>query len=170
MPVKTQIVYDSFLGLAAAIIFISLSDSPSVFAQLNQPQLTSAFTTQMSGGEEVPPVSPTATATGTAEFNLGSEGIDYQVSVTDVSNVTSISIHSGNVGKNGPVIVTLFSPTGAADQANDVQASGTITAADLEGPMKGKEISDLVSAMSSGVTNVNVHTQANPNGEIRGQI
>ena len=41
---------------------------------------------------------------------------------------------------------------------------------DLEGPMKGKEISDLVSAMSSGVTYVNVHTQANPNGEIRGQI
>ncbi len=53
--------------------------------------------------------------------------------------------------------------------ANDVEAGGTITASDLVGPMQGKEISDLVSAMSSGVTYVNVLTQANPDGEIRGQ-
>ncbi|MFZ0555235.1 MAG: CHRD domain-containing protein [Nitrososphaeraceae archaeon] len=165
MPVKTQIIHDSLLGLAAAIIFISLSDSSSVFAQLNQ----QTFTTQMSGGEEVPSVS--TTSTGTAEFNLGSGGgIDYQVSVTGVSNVTSVSINSGNVGENGPVIVTLFRPNASADLANDVQAGGTITSSDLEGPMQGKAISDLVSAMSSGVTYVNVNTQANPDGEIRGQI
>jgi CHRD domain len=164
MPVKTPIIHDSLLGLAAAIIFISLSDTSSVFAQLNQ----QTFTTQMSGGEEVPSVS--TTSTGTAEFNLGSGGIDYQVSVTGVSNVTSVSIHSGNVGENGPVIVTLFTPNASADSANDVQAGGTITSSDLEGPMQGKVISDLVSAMSSGVTYVNVHTQANPDGEIRGQI
>jgi CHRD domain len=164
MPVKTQIIHDSLLGLAAAIIFISLSGASSVFAQLNQ----QTFTTQMSGGEEVPSVS--TTSTGTAEFNLGSGGIDYQVSVTGVSNVTSVSIHSGNVGENGPVIVTLFRPNASADLANDVQAGGTITSSDLEGPMQGKVISDLVSAMSSGVTYVNVHTQANPDGEIRGQI
>ena len=35
--------------------------------------------------------------------------------------------------------------------------------------MQGKEISDLVSAMGSGVTYVNVLTQANSDGEIRGQ-
>jgi hypothetical protein len=89
--------------------------------------------------------------------------------VTGVSNVTSISINSGNVGENGPVIVTLFEPNATADFSNDVQAEGTITSADLEGPMQGKEISDLVSAMGSGVTYVNVLTQANPEGEIRGQ-
>ena len=164
MPVKTQIIHDSLLGLAVAIIFISLSDASSVFAQLNQ----QTFTTQMSGGEEVPSVS--TTSTGTAEFDLGSGGIDYQVSVTGVSNVTSVSINSGNVGENGPVIVTLFRPNATADLANDVEAEGTITAADLEGAMQGKEISDLVSAMSNGGTYVNVHTQANPDGEIRGQI
>jgi hypothetical protein len=121
----------------------------------------------MSGGEEVPSVS--TTATGTAEFNLGSGGIDYQVSVTGVSNVTSVSINSGNVGENGPVIVTLFEPNASVDLSNNVQAEGTITSADLEGPMQGKEISDLVSAVGSGVTYVNVLTQANPEGEIRGQ-
>ena len=53
--------------------------------------------------------------------------------------------------------------------ADDVESGGTITTSDLEGPMQGKEISDLVSAMSSGVTYVNVLTQENPDGEIRGQ-
>ncbi len=164
MSVKTKVIQDSLLGLAIAITFVSLTNTSSALAQLDQPQ---AFTTQMSGGEEVPSVS--TTATGTAEFNLGSEGIDYQVSVTGVSNVTSVSINSGNVGENGPVIVTLFRPNASADLANDVEAGGTITASDLEGPMQGKEISDLVSAMGSGVTYVNVLTQTNPEGEIRGQ-
>jgi CHRD domain-containing protein len=164
MSVKTRVIQDSFLGIAIAITFISLTNTPSALAQLNQ----QTFTTQMSGGEEVPSVS--TTATGTAEFNLGSGGIDYQVSVTGVSNVTSISINSGNEGENGPVIATLFRPNASADLSNDVESGGTITASDLEGPMQGKEISDLVSAMSSGVTYVNVLTQENPDGEIRGQI
>ena len=36
--------------------------------------------------------------------------------------------------------------------------------------MKGKQISDLVTAMSNGSTYVNVHTEKHPNGEIRGQV
>ena len=38
------------------------------------------------------------------------------------------------------------------------------------GSLAGKSISDLVGKMQSGETYVNVHTEANPNGEIRGQI
>ena len=40
----------------------------------------------------------------------------------------------------------------------------------LEGPMKGKQSSDLATAMSNGSTYVNVHTEQHPNCEIRGQI
>jgi hypothetical protein len=36
--------------------------------------------------------------------------------------------------------------------------------------MAGKLLSNLTSAMSNDHTYVNVHTQQNPNGEIRGQI
>jgi len=36
--------------------------------------------------------------------------------------------------------------------------------------MKGKQISDLSTAMSNGNAYVNVHTLQNPTGEIRGQI
>ena len=87
-----------------------------------------------------------------------------------MSGITAAHIHSGNVGENGPVIVTLFSSDTPTGRTNGILSEGTISSSDLEGPMEGRDISDLVSAMSNGVTYVNVHTQANPDGEIRGQI
>jgi hypothetical protein len=49
-------------------------------------------------------------------------------------------------------------------------ADGTITAANLVGALAGQPLSALVEALSSGGAYVNVHTQQNPGGEIRGQI
>jgi hypothetical protein len=169
MPIKFQrtiTLLTAALAIIAVTVFMGMMSA--VGQQVNQPQELQPFTSQMSGTEEVPPVD--TTATGTAEFNLGTNGIDYQVSVSGISGVTAAHIHSGNVGENGPVIVTLFKSDTPSNQTNGVLVKGTITAADLEGPMQGKQISDLVSAMSSAGTYVNVHTEANPNGEIRGQI
>jgi hypothetical protein len=153
-------------SLVALTIVVSLQNISPALAQLDQ----QTFTSLMSGEEEVPPVD--GMASGTAKFNLGSDGssIDYQLNVTDVSGVTAAHIHSGNVGENGPVIVTLFESDTPTNQINGVLADGTFSASDLEGPMEGMELSDLVSAMSNGVTYVNLHTQTNPEGEIRGQI
>jgi len=39
---------------------------------------------------------------------------------------------------------------------------------ELEGPLAGKELSDLAIAGANGTLYVNIHTQQNPNGEIRG--
>lgn len=111
---------------------------------------------QLSGGEDFPSV-PTS-ATGMAEFNLSPDGISYQLSLFDISDVTAARIHSGNVGENGPVIAIPYSSDTAANQTDSGFAQGTITADDLEGSMQGKDISDLVSAMSNRVTSVNVHT------------
>jgi CHRD domain len=36
--------------------------------------------------------------------------------------------------------------------------------------MQGKTISDLIAAMKNGSTYVNVHTEQNPGGEVRGQL
>jgi hypothetical protein len=151
------------IAFSLVTVYTSFTETLAALAQLDQ----QTFTTQLSGGEEVPPV--TTSATGTAEFNLSPDGISYQLSVSDISDVTAAHIHSGNVGENGPVIVTLYSSDTPANQTDGVFAQGTITADDLEGSMQGKEISDLISAMSNGVTYVNVHTQAYPDGEIRGQ-
>jgi CHRD domain len=97
----------------------------------------------------------------------------YTINVTDIENVTAAHIHSGQVGENGPVVVTLFkedSPTPIMMTGEVLLSEGNITATNLEGPMAGKILSDLTSAMRNEQTYVNVHTQQNPDGEIRGQI
>ncbi len=65
------------------------------------------------------------------------------------------------------VVVTLLKYDFPQNQA---YKSGTITADKLEGPMQGKQIADLADAMKNGSTYVNIHTEQNPNSEIRNQI
>jgi hypothetical protein len=95
------------------------------------------------------------------------DSVGYTVNASGMQGVTAGHIHSGKQGENGPVVVTLFkndSPT------NEVSETSSITPDKLEGPMAGKQLTDLASAMNNGDTYVNIHTEENPNGEIRGQI
>ena len=46
--------------------------------------------------------------------------------------------------------------------------TGSFTAQDLIGPMKGKTILELVDSMKSGDTYLSVDTEKHPTGEIRG--
>ena len=124
------------------------------------------FMTQLSSQEEVP--STDSQATGSAEFTpMGTDSVMYNVNATNIEGVTAGHIHSGQQGENGPIVVTLFNYD---SPMNQVSESGSITADKLEGPMAGKQLSDLATAMSNGSTYVNIHTEQNPNGEIRGQI
>src|ERR671910_8474 len=45
-----------------------------------------------------------------------------------------------------------------------------VTAVDLQGPLKGKTVNDLIQLINNTKTYVNIHTEQYPNGEIRGQI
>jgi hypothetical protein len=98
----------------------------------------------------------------------------YRINVTDIENVTVANIHSSLVGENGPVIITLFkednSAAATAMNGEVLLSQGNTTASSLEGPMASKMLSNLTSAMRNERTYVNVQTQQNPNGEIRGQI
>jgi hypothetical protein len=64
-------------------------------------------------------------------------------------------------------VVTLFKYD---SPRNEVLETGTITADKLEGPMMGKQLSDPALAGAHGTLYINIHTEQNPNGEIRGQI
>lgn len=46
----------------------------------------------------------------------------------------------------------------------------TITSAKFKGPLAGKQLSDLINMINNGEAYVDVHTRANPKGEIRGQL
>ncbi len=64
--------------------------------------------------------------------------------------------------------MTLFNASSPTGPKNGILAQETITSNNLEGPLKGKQISDLVKLIEDGNTYANVHTQQNPKGEIRG--
>ena len=172
MKIKSTVTVTIFVIVIVALATITVGatiDFPtSAFA--GEQQEEERFITELTGFEEVPPVNNTS-AIGVAEFKLGQDNIMYIVNVTDIENVTAAHIHSGQVGENGPIVITLFkedTPTTA--MTTGVLSEGNITATNLEGPMAGKLLSNLTSAMSNDQTYVNVHTQQNPNGEIRGQI
>jgi CHRD domain len=163
------------LGLAMIISTAGLNNNnnnlnttiPSVaFAQQQQQK----FTAKMTGSEEVPPKN--TKATGTAEFNLSPDGktLSFKVTVNNINSVTMAHIHSGKKGVNGPIVVTLFYSAPPTGPINGVLSQAKATATNLEGPLKGKQISDLVNLIKNGQTYANVHTTQNPKGEIRGQI
>ena len=157
--INTALVFTIAITLATGVVMSSGFNS-AAYAQES-----SKFNAKLSGQEEVPPTQ--STATGMAEFTPSGESVSYTVNATGIQGVTAGHIHSAEKGKNGDVVVTLFK---FDSPQNQVSENGTITADKLEGPMQGKQISDLAAAMTNGTTYVNIHTQQNPQGEIRGQI
>ena len=106
----------------------------------------------LSGSQEVPPV--TTSASGRGMITVAADmAISGSVTTTGV-NGTAAHIHMGAMGTNGPVIVPLV-------KAGDgVWSVGT-----------GAKLSDAqYAAFKAGNTYVNVHSEANKGGEIRGQL
>lgn len=131
------------------------------------------FRATLSGNEEVPPINTQATGSATFTVTTDENDMSYRIHVINIDKVTMAHIHSGKIGQNGPVVVTLFqskATTTSGPIKNGILSQGTITSANLEGPLKGKQISDLVKLINDGNAYANVHTKQNPKGEIRGQI
>jgi len=161
------------IGIVTAVLALAalVSVSSGSLVTLSHAQGEQKFTTKMTGKEEVPPHD--TKATGNAEFTLSADGktMSYKVDVMNIDKVTMAHIHQGKVGENGPPVVWLFNsssnPTGTM---NGMLSQGKITSNDLVGPLKGKQMSDLVKLINDGQAYANVHTEPNPKGEIRGQI
>jgi hypothetical protein len=126
---------------------------------------TEAFTAGLSGANEVP--ARTTSASGMATFSFTGETVTYTLEVENIQNVTMAHIHSGAAGVNGPIRVFLFrgaTPTSVGTRAT--LSSGSFTEADLTGVTFG----GLLEEMRAGTAYVNVHTTQFPGGEIRGQV
>lgn len=143
----------------------SSSATSSVFAQMQQKY----FDAKLTGKDEVP--AKDTKATGIAGFNaIDNNSLSYNVNVTNMQKVTQAHIHQGKAGVNGPVVVTLFKTNSPSAMTNGTLSKGNITSTNLEGPLAGKQVSDLISMIKNGSAYVNVHTDVNPKGEIRGQL
>ena len=142
----------------------------------------SDYLSPLSGDVEVP--ARDTKARGNAIYKLSDDGLTlhYRLIVANIDNVVASHIHLGPKGVNAPVVVFLYGsvPPGGGS-VNGVLAEGTITAANLIGPLAGQPLSVLLAAMQAGNTYTNVHTNDGinptntgpgdfPGGEIRGQI
>ncbi len=132
------------------------------------------FKAHLTGEQEVPAAN--TRATGQANFKLSKDGseLQFKLIVANIENVRMAHIHLAPSGVNGPVVVWLY-PSGPPaalieGRTNGILAEGVITESSLVGPLSGASFEDLISALEDGNAYVNVHTNAYPGGEIRGQI
>ena len=111
------------------------------------------FQASLSGAQQVPANSAPGTGAMTARYQPDTRAMTYNVQYTGLSGpVTGAHIHApAGPGANAPVIIPF------ANAASPITGGVTLTPAQAE-------------QIASGQSYVNIHTAANPNGEIRGQI
>jgi CHRD domain len=163
------VIIVAFIVAAAAVVLQTTTSTffTSAFRQQQK------FIAELKSEMVVPPV--TSNATGTAYFQLDMEDnnkINYSLIATDIHGVKAAHIHSGKEGeKNGPIVVRLYKPFRPPVLFGRIlSVHDNIRSDILEGPLLGKQLSDLVNVMNNGTTYVDIHSQEYPNGEIRGQI
>jgi hypothetical protein len=108
--------------------------------------------TALEGGQEVPPAKTSASGKSKIEIN-DDRTVSGKVSYSGFKG-TAAHIHMAAPGKNGPPIVTLKK---ISDTEFEVPAGTKLTEAQY-------------AAFKAGNLYVNVHSAANPGGEIRGQL
>ena len=170
------------LGMSLAVIAL-VSASTVVLAQGFK-----KISELLTGYEEVPSVSTTASGNFTARISNDGSRIDWELSYSDLEgSIQQSHIHFGQKGVNGGISVFLCTNLGNGPAgiqpcpAPPATISGTILAADVspnipataaartQGINTG-EIDELINAMRAGATYVNVHSTTWPGGEIRSQI
>jgi hypothetical protein len=147
-------------GVAAAVVVTVFATSCSNSTAARPP----VYTASLVGSAEVPPTS--STATGTATFTDKTTSIDYVLTVSPMTAILASHIHVGPPSCACPVIINLFSPNRASGTVSGVIATGTITAANNS----QVSLDSLRVLFNNGNGYVNVHTSANPGGEIRGTV
>lgn len=111
----------------------------------------STIKVNLSGAEEVPPVS--VPGSGSGSFTIGADGtVSGSVTTTGVQG-TAAHIHIGARGTNGPVIIP-FTKSGDTYSA----------------PAGAKLNDSQMQAFKAGNLYVNVHTAQNKGGEVRAQL
>ena len=112
-----------------------------------------AFKATLSAAEEVPATNSKGAGTVDVTYDSTSKKLSWKGSYTGLSGAATAAHFHGpaEVGKNAGVAVPLSSA------ASPLEGSSAITDAQAADLMAGKMY-------------LNVHTAANPNGEIRGQV
>lgn len=114
-------------------------------------QLETSFKAEMDGEETIPPVITNAKGTGEFVFNAETAELHYRVEHT-VQSPTGAHLHGpADITKNAGVLVEF--PSAASPITGKVK-------------LEGRQIE----ALTNQLMYLQIHSEANPNGEIRGQV
>jgi hypothetical protein len=106
----------------------------------------------LSGDQEVPPAKTAGTGSGTISVSAD-KSVSGSVTTTGVAG-TMAHVHEAAAGKNGPVVIPLSK---SGDSTWSVPAGAKFTDAQYK-------------SFKAGNLYINVHSAANPGGELRGQL
>lgn len=152
------------LSLAIAAVFVLFVSATQAEAQ------TFTFTADLNGGNEIPGVVTGAGGSATVTLDTTANTVTWVIDVYNLpTGVTAGHIHVGSPGVGGPTIVNF---TVVANTSNDFRISGSAgeSGLTLRTAQGIGSWDDFEQAMLNGDCYVNVHTTANPGGEIRGQL
>ena len=134
----------------------------SAFALASPALAAGIFTAHLNGARQVPPFDTLAQGQFVAR-QPNSGGLSYKLIVSNLSNVVAAHIHCGAEGVNGPVGVTLF--LGSPVTINGILAQGPIVTPDPGNACGWVDLDDVIDALESGDTYINVHTLQSLPGE-----
>lgn len=144
---KTKLVIP-ILFLLAIIGFASCED------EVVTPKNTVTFTATLNGANEVPPNNSKATGTATFKYDTITHKLSGTVTFSGMT-ATASHIHVGDSTVAGPVVIPL-------DVTPPVTSPITLEPTTLDSTQRA----DLM----NGLYYVNLHSEAFPAGEIRGQL
>lgn len=152
------------------------------------------FNADLSGESEVPAVE--TDASGRAVFKLNDEqsalrydmkvdGLDFgpilgQAPQTPdtADDVTMLHLHAASAGENGPVALGILNPAQDPDFSATINEDGSTTLSGIwqESDAANQALSAFIPSLLAASPDdevglyVNIHTEANPDGELRGQV
>lgn len=150
--------------IAAAVVVLAMA-GPAGAQTVN-------FTANLSGDQEPPAPGVTTGAFGTATvtWNTVTQTLTWIIDVWNMPSGTSNAhFHVGGPGVAGPTVVNIAFP---ANISNDFRLTGSATETDLL-PRAAQGIrswEDFGQSLVGGQIYINVHSIANPGGEVRGQV
>lgn len=146
--------------LIAERLYLNIHTTANAGGELRA-QLTAltpeADTFVLEGAQEVPAVTTDAAGNATIGFN-GDNTISFNIVATEIVSVSAAHMHEGAAGSNGGVVFGFTLPT-TRDGHETLTLIGTE-------PLTYEQMAELL----SGEYYINIHTVANPGGELRGQL
>ena len=152
-----------FASLVAALVLFSLPSRAGLM-----------FEASLNGASEVPRSSQAPPGQARFEFSDDLSTLDFELDIFNGVGITQAHLHLAPSGANGPVLAFLFNvapvPGPGGVDVNGTLAIGTLSDSDVFSVPPVTNIAELAQAFLAGDVYVNVHSEANPSGEVRGQV